>query len=181
MKKAFVFLFTLIILIVSSAGTVYAADYGYEYPDYVPVSGGAYIEAQSSLGTVSLVFPTDYKDGYFGFVDSGTASVGNISDNTIYGTVYTRSGQSYSVRAAYGELIEYQTNSGYPYNQWIDLNMSEIMNTNIQLIDLTGQGRQTDFQKYEFSPEEIFLFSEIAVCTFVLIVVICMRCRNGNY
>lgn len=181
MKKFFIFLSTFLIINCALFTTAYAAEYGYEYPDYVPVSGGAYIEAQSSLGTVTLVFPIDYKDGYFGFVDSGTASVGNLSNNTIYGTLYTRSGASYSIRAAYGELIEYQTNSGYPYNQWLYLNLTEILNTNIQLVDLTDQGRETEFQYYDFTYEEKFFAAEIFLGIFAIcLMIISWGIKNGN-
>lgn len=180
MKKISLFFLTLL-LTISMAGTAYGADYGYKYPDYVPVSGGAFVEVESSLGTVALVFPNNYKNGYFGFVDRGSASIGNISNNTISGYLYTGSGQSYSVRASYGELIEYNTNSGYPYNQWVDLRITKILNTNINFIDLTDEGRQTDFQKYDFSVDLIFLYSLIVVCTFFVILTIWLRCRNGNH
>lgn len=182
MKKLFIFLCTFIILNSAFISTAYAAEYGYEYPDYVPVSGGAYIEAESSLGTVTLVFPIDYKDGTFGFIDSGVASVCNLTRNTVYGYVYTRNNQSYEVRAAYGELIEYQLDDRYPYNEWTDLRLTQILNTNIQLIDLTEQGRQTDFQKYEFTYQEKFFISLIAVCTFsVNLVMVLKGSKNGNY
>ena len=165
----------------SMAGTVYAADYGYDYPGYVSVSGGAYVEVESSLGTVTLVFPNNYKNGYFGFVDRGSSSIGNISNNTISGYLYTRSGSVYQVRAPYGERIEYQTNQGYPYNQWVELNITDILNTNIQFIDLTGEGRQTNFQKYDFTVSEMFLYSLIIICTLCIILTILVRRRNGNY
>lgn len=180
MRKLFIFLSTFLIINCAFYTTAYAADYGYEYPDYIPVSGGAFVEVQSSLGTVALVFPIDYKDGYFGFVDSGSASVGNLSNNTIYGTLYTRSGASYSIRAPYGELIEYQTNSSYPYNQWVDLSMSEILNTNIQLIDLTDQGRETEFQYYDFTYKEKFFAIEIFLGVFVVCLIIILGVKNGN-
>lgn len=178
MKKISIFFLTLIITI-SMAGTAYAAEYGYEYPEYVPVSGGAFVEVKSSLGTVALVFPFEYKNGYFGFVDSGSASIGNVFNNTIYGHLYTRSGTVYQVRASYGERIEYQTEQGYPYNQWVTLNISQILNTNIQFIDLTDQGRQTDFQKYDFSYNDIFLYSLLIVCTFVIVIAFLMRSKYG--
>ena len=162
------------------AGTALAAEYGYEYPEYVPVSGGAFVEVKSSIGTVSLVFPIEYQNGYFGFVDSGSASIGNIYNNTIYGHLYTRSGTVYQVRTSYGERIEYQTEQGYPYNNWVTLNISQILNTNIQFIDLTDQGRQTDFQKYEFTVNEKFLLSLIAICAFSTNLTIFLRCRNGS-
>lgn len=179
MKKISIFFLTLI-LTCSMAGTALAADYGYVYPDYVPVSGGAFCEVKSSIGTVSLVFPLEYQNGYFGFVDSGSASIGNIYNNTIYGYLYTGSGSVYQVRASYGERIEYQTDQGYPYNQWLPLNITQILNTNIQFIDLTDQGRQTDFQKYEFSVNEKFLLSLIAICAFSTNLTIFLRCRNGS-
>lgn len=182
MKKLLVFLFTFIILNCAFISTAYAAEYGYEYPDYVPVSGGAYIEAQSSIGTVALVFPIDYKDGYFGFVDSGAASVGNLSRNTIYGTLYTRNNQSYEVRASYGELVEYQPGNSYPYNQWVELSLSKILNTNIQLIDLTEQDRQTDFQYYDFTYKEKFYAAEILFGFVGLgILIIVWGIKNGNH
>lgn len=180
MKKILVFLATLVVLNFAFSSTAFAADYGYEYPDYVPVSGGAFFEVKSSLGTVAVVFPIDYKDGYFGFVDSGSGSVGNISRSTINGYVYTRNGQVYTLRAVYGEYLEYQTNNFS--RDWVTLNITEILNTNINLVDLTDQGRETEFQYYDFSYQEKFFAGLIVLvfaCNAVLIVFLGVRYGNN--
>lgn len=50
---------------------VCAVEYSTEYPSYVPISGGAYIEVQSTLGRGALVFPNQYQNNTFGFSGSG--------------------------------------------------------------------------------------------------------------
>ena len=66
-KKAVVCLAFLVVL----SSSVFAVEYSTEYPSYVPISGGAYIEVQSTLGRGSLVFPNQYQNNTFGFSGSG--------------------------------------------------------------------------------------------------------------
>lgn len=179
MKKITIFFVTLVTCLIAAI-PVSAADYGYEYPDYVSVSGGAYVEVKSSLGTVSLVFPSEYKDGYFGFSGSGF-NICNIYGGTISGYLYTSNSTRYNIRASYGSIVQYQDNNGYPYYEWHDLNINQILNTNIQFTDLTDLDRQTDFQKYDFSVNEIFLYSLLIVLTVFIIINLWLGVKYANY
>lgn len=161
MKKCLLFLLTLIICC-SFAFPVLAATYGNDFPSYVPVSGGAYIEVESSVGTATLVFPSQYQNGYFGFAGRSGSNVCNIYGGTISGYLYTASGQTYSVRSSYGNLIEWRSNS-YPYD-YTDLNITSIKNTNISLIDLSGDRENTVL---DFSPFQI-----IVVCLLLFLLLL---------
>lgn len=151
MKKLIVFFLSLIMLCFSSFPAI-AATYGNDFPSYVPVSGGAYIEVESSLGTGTLVFPAQYQNGYIGFSGRRGFNLSNIYGGTISGYFYTASGQTYFVQSAYGQLIEYRTIS-YPYD-YNDLNISNILNTNVSLVDLQGERNNTVL---DFSPFHIII------------------------
>ena len=56
-KKAVVCLAFLVVL----SSSVFAVEYSTEYPSYVPISGGAYIEVQSTLGVGRLSFRISIK------------------------------------------------------------------------------------------------------------------------
>lgn len=172
MKKILIFVLTLI-LCCSLSFSALAADYGTEYPSYIPISGGAYFEVKSSVGSVSFVFPYNYKDGYFGFVGSGI-NITNICSGTINGTMYTSSGFSYSCRAQYGENLQYRSNS-YPY-EWVDVTTSSILNSNCDFIDLSDNDRQNDSIIYDFAPfQQMIAILLGIIAAFSIIKTICIR------
>lgn len=153
-KKILIFLSSLIIIFSAFPISAFAADYPDEYPKNIPYSGGAYIYAYSStFGNCSLVFPLEYKNGYFGFVGSGSADVGNLTNSTIYGTVYTSNSRSYQIRASSWGNIEYRADNNY---NWYSVNLTEIKATNIDLIDYQCD-RGTSFQKFNFKYEDKFI------------------------
>lgn len=157
MKKFFI-LFVTLILCLSFSIPVYAEEYGNDYPSYVNISGGAYIETQSSIGTVTLVFQNQYKSGYFGFIGRSGYNVCNVYGGQISGYVYTPAGQTYSCRATYGSAIEYRDNY-YPYD-YHDLNITKILNTNIEFIDFSGERSNTivDFSPFQIITTILLLF-----------------------
>lgn len=141
----------------------YGAEYENNYPQNSDLSGGAYIEAESSLGTVTVIFPYNSKDNTWGFVGSGISRVCNLTNTTLNGYVYTANGQYYTLRAPSFETIEYRTNDSWGSSSYQDLIISKILNTNIQFIDMTEEGRQTDFQSYDFTYKEKFFYSFLLV------------------
>lgn len=163
-KKRFKILisFVLILYIISMSLVVNAAEYGNSYPNNTTLSGGAYIEAQSSIGTVTFVFPINFKDDTFGFSGNGISRVTNLTNSTIYGYVYLSNGSSYRTRVNSFDSIEYNRND----SSWSDyeyITINQIINTNINFIDYTDQNRQTDFQSYDFTYKDKFFFSFLLV------------------
>lgn len=153
-KKLLVFFVTIIAIFSAFPVSALAADYPDEYPQNIPYSGGAYIYANSdTFGVCTIVFPVEYKDGYFGFVGSGRAAVGNLSNNTIYGTLYVSNTRSYQIRASSWGNIEYRADNNY---NWYNINLTEIKATNINLIDYQSD-RGTSFQKFDFDYEDKFI------------------------
>lgn len=153
-KKLLAFFVTIITIFTAFPISALAADYPDEFPQNIPYSGGAYIYADSTtFGDCTLIFPIEYKDGYFGFVGSGSAAIGNLSNNTIYGTVYVSNTRSYQIRASSWGNIEYRADNNY---NWYNVNLTEIKATNINLIDYQSD-RGTSFQKFNFDYEDKFI------------------------
>ena len=63
-KKAVVCLAFLVVL----SSSVFAVEYSTEYPSYVPISGGAYIEVQSTLGRRGACLSESVSKQYFWFL-----------------------------------------------------------------------------------------------------------------
>ena len=81
MKKALALLIGVMML----ALPVSAQTYSVVYPAWVPVSGGAWVEADTTQGQICVVVPLDYRSGYFGFSGSGY-NVANLTSTSISGT-----------------------------------------------------------------------------------------------
>lgn len=177
MKRVLIFFISLIVFVFGLNITVFAAEYEDNYPNYIPISGGAYIEVKCSLGTAALVFPSEYKNGYFGFVNRSDSAFGNIHSGTINGYVYTSNGQIYIIRASYGQAVEFRTSNTYPYD-WVDISIRDILNTNIMLIDDTDLNRQNDLIYYDFTYfERAILSCVIALCITDLVFKIIMGAK----
>lgn len=115
---------------------VCALEYSTEYPSYVPISGGAYIEVQSSLGRGALVFPNQYQNDTFGFSGSGL-NLCNITYSTVSGYFYPASGNPVQVRFQRYNTLEYYYEGGSWGNEWRAVTVSAIYNTNVRFIDNT--------------------------------------------
>lgn len=138
MKKIIV-LFSVLILCISFAVPVSAAQYTDEWPSYVKISGGAYFEVfDSNLGKVTCVFPVEFKDNSFCFSLSDAnlpTNFVNVSNTTVYGYLYTSSGKKYSCRASRQDVIEYNMNDS-GYSNYVDLNpvIAGMTNTNMTFL-----------------------------------------------
>ncbi len=119
---------------------VFAVEYSTEYPSYVPISGGAYIEVQSSLGRGTLVFPNQYQNDTFGFSGSGL-NLCNITYSTVSGYFYPASGSPVQVRFQRYSTLEYYYENGSWGNEWRPVTTSAIYNTNVRFIDNTALTR----------------------------------------
>lgn len=172
MKKKYVVSFLLsLIFAFSIPVTVYAAEYGSEYPDYVKFSGGAYIEVQSAIGRGTIVLQDTYKTGYLGFTGD-RYYLCNLSNSTITGRFVTTNGTVYNCRFSSFEAPQYYQDSGVS-GTWRYLNTSDVFNTNVELIDLTDKDRGNlidVFDNNEFYYFVVSLMLVLIVSNFALVV-----------
>lgn len=145
----------------------YAMTYNNDFPDYVPYAGGAYIEVESSsFQKCTLVFPINSQKYSISFLGSSDSDIVNITNSTISGYLYTSTGTQYTVRMATLSGVEYRTNS-YPYD-WNDLDITQILNTNVVFEDLTNLNRQNDNPYFSTFEKACLTFGFIAVLLLLL-------------
>ena len=89
----------------------------------------------------------------------------NITSSTISGQFVLTNGTTYNVRAQGFSKFQYQTQDGY-YNNYTDLNISQIHNTNVQFSD-----EQSDRENviYDFSMYEKLVVSLILIFGCIII------------
>ena len=162
-KKTLSIFFALFIAFSVFVFPAYAVEYGTQFPEYVNISGGAFIEAQSTIGKITFVCANNFKDNYFGFSGNGS-NICNISNSTISGYIYTASGNTYQARFTSFGTLQYRTGTS-SYYEYIDVTITDILNTNVNFID-DKLDRQTD--NYFFDKYDIFFF--------VIFIVICFCC-----
>ena len=153
------------LFIALSVFPVYAAEYGTTYPDYVKQSSACFVECDTSLGKGALVFPVNYKKDCIGFYGKSGTDLFNITSSTISGQFVLTNGTTYNVRAQGFSKFQYQTQDGY-YNNYTDLNISQIYNTNVQLSDEQSDRENSIF---DFSMYEKFIISLILIIGCVII------------
>lgn len=167
--KKLIFIVSLM-LILSIPITSYAEDYGTDYPNYIPYSGGAYIEVQSTLGRGSLVFQDTYKNNYFGFYGTGY-NLFNISNSTITGRYININGTEYQVRFSSFNTAQYYYNQG-TVREWRDLVITKIYNTNCTFIDYTGANRNNLIDVFDY---DTYKYTVVCLlCLLILIVIALM-------
>lgn len=174
--KKIISIFAVLLVLSFSVLPCFAVEYSTEFPSYVPISGGAFFEVQSSLGQITFVCPNNFKNGYFGFSGNGN-NICNISNSTVSGYIFTSSGSSYQARFTALGTLEYRTSSG-SYYEYREVTITEILNTNVTFIDDKGD-RQTD--NYFLSKEDIFLYALLFVCASCSVLgLFFSRKRRGN-
>lgn len=145
----------------------YAMTYNNDFPDYVPYAGGAYIEVNdTTFQGCTLIFPIDIQKGCISFLGSSNSDIVNITNSTISGYLYTKTGVQYIVRMGSLDTVEYRTNS-YPYD-WNELNITQILNTNVVFEDLTDRDRQNDNPYFTTYEKVCLTFGFIAVFLLLL-------------
>ena len=161
------------LFIALSVFPVYAAEYGATYPDYVKQSSACFVECDTSLGKGALVFPVNYKKDCIGFYGKSGTDLMNCTSNTISGQFVLTNGTTYSVRAQGFGKFQYHTQDGY-YNNYTDLNISQIYNTNVQFMDEQSDRGNVIF---DFSLYEKFITTSI-VCLILIIVAFLFYCST---
>ena len=171
-KKAVVCLAFLVVL----SSSVFAVEYSTEYPSYVPISGGAYIVVQSTLGRGSLVFPNQYQNNTFGFSGSGL-NLCNITYSTVSGYFYPASGSPVQVRfQRYSTLEYYYESTGSWGNEWRPVTTSAIYNTNVRFIDNTTLTRAQEGPIFDDGQRTMIPL--VIVLLLVAVIGICLGFRR---
>lgn len=174
--KKIISIFAVFFVLAFSSLPCFAVEYSTEFPSYVPISGGAFFEVESSLGKITFICPNNYKNNYFGFSGSGN-NICNVTNSTVTGYIYTASGTSYQARFTSLGTLEYRINSS-SYYEYRDVTITKILNTNVNFIDDKGD-RQTD--NYFLSKENIFLYTLLLVCASCSVLSLFFsRKRRGN-
>ena len=175
MKKALALLIGVIML----ALPVSAQTYSVVYPAWVPVSGGAWVEADTAQGQICVVVPLDYRIGYFGFSGSGY-NVANLTSTSISGTAYAQGNFTYygnpsSVQCRFTRMstlevyAPYQNNYGGTSYQWETLDITAIHNTNMDFVDEVGD-RQNDAYRYDTTQKILILLFCLVVLLGVFMI-----------
>lgn len=174
-KKMLIFFLSLICLC-SIPLTCFAEEYGTEYPSYIPYSGGAYIEVQSTLGRGTLIVPDTYKTGYFGFSGSGYDLL-NISNSTITGRYITNAGKVYNLRFSAYSVSQYYYESGVT-REWLNLNVTKIYNTNVEFLDNTSLNRSNDIDVFDSDPFKYTVVGSLFLLDISVILLIVFSKRS---
>lgn len=174
--KKIISIFAVALVLVFSSLPCFAVEYSTEFPSYVPISGGAFFEVESSFGKITFICPNNYKNNYFGFSGSGN-NICNVTNSTVSGYIYTSAGKSYPARFTSLGTLEYRTDTS-SYYEYQDITVTKILNTNVTFIDDKGD-RQTD--NYFLSKENIFLYTLLLVCASCSVLSLFFsRRRRGN-
>lgn len=176
LKKFFVSSIVVILLVITCLNLfVFAEDYSSKYPDYLPTSSCAFIEVQTSeLGQGTLIFSIDKQFDTFSFYGNGY-NISNQTASNVSGYFIKKSNkESYSVRLRSLNTIQYQTNSSFGGNQYVDLTVTNILNTNVQFNDLTDNNRNNSIVNISneiFPIYVVILISSFFICVLLLILI----------
>lgn len=153
MKKIKILIVTVMCFVIcgSVCCTVCSAEsYSDDFPNWCPVSGGAYFEVETSQGRACVVVPRNYRFDCFGFQSSSGYNVANITNSTVSGYIYFKDSTSYygnptSLQCRFGSFgtlnvyVPYQSTYGGTSYQWQSLDITSILNTNVALSDEVGE------------------------------------------
>lgn len=156
-----IFLFVLTVSIFTAqASAVYYED-TFPYNE-TGLTGGAYIECDSSLGDIVLVLPMQYINSYLTFTTGG--NLYNASSSAITVSLFLN-GTQYTARFPAFGTLEYRISSS-GYYDYTAVTTGEIYDTNVVFV--TSSERIND--NYYFSNYEIAsLAVQIAILFFVFL------------
>lgn len=165
-------------LIVITAIPAVSIYYPNEYPSYLPFVGAKYCEVITSLGRGSIVISATVQDRYLS-IGSGNNNIYNNTSNTLYGIFRLQNGTDYSIRWSSFSTPEYYTAGSYnpTYTQ---LNVTQILNTNIEFVDFNGSDKQNDSFTFSNNSERLNSVCSILSCITdaIILIVIFWRLRN---
>lgn len=141
------------------APTASAFFYEGSFPyDETGLTGGGFIECDSSIGDICVVFPVQYIDKFLTFTTSG--NLFNVSNSTINCLVFVN-GNQYTARFQSFGSLQYRTSSTSSYN-YVDIVTRGIYDTNV--IFTTSSERIND--NYYFDSYQIAVLSILIVILF---------------
>lgn len=59
--KKIILIFAVVLVLAFSALPCFAVEYSTEFPSYVPISGGAFFEVESTFGKITFICANNYK------------------------------------------------------------------------------------------------------------------------
>ena len=166
-EKKYLHFISFILFLVLAFSVCFSQASAVYYEDTFPYSetgltGGAYIECNSSIGNIVLILPYGYKDNFLTFTTNG--NLFNASNNTINCALFLN-GNQYTARFPSFGTLEYRAYNGDKYT-YVDVTTGDITDTNV--IFVTASERVND--NYYFSKFEIALLSvNIAILFFVFL------------
>ena len=161
---------------VISAGALQYNDY---YPSYIPFVGAAYVEVNSSLGQGSIVISSTQKQNYLS-IGSGSSNIYNCSSSTVSGVFRTAQGVDYNIRATAFNSFQYAVTNGYQ-TIYEPLNVTQILSTNIEFVDYSGQNKQNDnFYFGSVLEKATFIISLLGFLSLILLLFILLVRGNKN-
>lgn len=174
MKKIATSCILILTMVVMFSVPVFAQDYSTDFPEYVPIAGGAWCQVDTPQGEITILVPADYIFDTFSFSGDGY-NIANATNATVTGMAYAKSNFSYygSPRQlqcrfqSMGTLQvyePYENNYGNTSYRWTDLDIEEIKATSINFTDARGD-RQND--NYRYSVAE-----KIGICIFVAVMIL---------
>lgn len=166
LRKFFASLIVCILLVTTCLSlSVFAEGYSDNFPSYIPQHGGAYIEVQSrELGTGALVFSIDKRFNVF-TITGDSYDLFNMTSSTVSGTFYKTNGTSYPVRFSATSNLQYRPST--TVSTYSDLHITNITNTNCEIIDVGGiLGNTVTVIDHTQKPIYILLIILIVLFTF---------------
>ena len=162
---------------------VCAESYHTDYPEYVPISGGAWCEVDTAQVRACIVLAGNYMLDTFGFAGSGY-NICNVTASTVSGTIYFETATSYYGRptslqcrftrtSTMEVYVPYQSSYGSTSFSWEALDVTQIYNTNIGFMDARGERQNNE---YLYSTTDRLL---IIVAVLVGGVLLYHLCRRG--
>lgn len=154
-----VFVFSVGIFQTNASAVYYEGSFPYSQTG---LTGGTFIECDSSIGSIVLVLPQQYKSDTFTFTTDG--NLYNSSNSSVTVALF-RNGVQYQARFSSFNTLEYResTQVGYNYTPVVTY---DIIDTNVKFV--TDSERVNE--NYYFTEKEIaFLSVLIAILFFVFL------------
>lgn len=158
MKKCIIFISTLFILL-SLQFSVFAKNYGNDYPSYLPSPGLIYIDCNTALGRGCLIINKSYSDNSSISCAVNGGLFNNTSSTVNCYFLRKSTGDYFFIRFPYLSYPEYRVDSGgiggYTY---YDLNVTDIYNSNYNFNDYSGSDSQNDNAYFTIFDKSILIF-----------------------
>lgn len=143
----------LIFPIISSAYSNQLPAYLGSFPD------AAYIELNTSnFGRCAFVLPVSYQTETISYNGN---KIYNSTASTLYGYLVTQNGTVYDIRAQRLSNFQYAYTSGYQ-TQYVDINYSEIYNTNIRFTNADSDNEFVKLNPYQIITVTLLVFLSIS-------------------